>query len=153
MLLWHRHGPAPPSLLCCRLLLSPPGYSTNLANSWLLSSTNCPLLSSCLHPTYRHCAWSRSFHRRRCSSPRNFWTPCSSTARRWWCRHECSSRIHWGGRSFLPPPPSLDNPQTFSIDEEHYYALSELPLTYPWPSITIDLRDYVPFLERHLIAL
>ena len=29
---------------------------------------------------------------------------------------------------------SLDDPQTFSIDEEHYYALSELPLTYPWPS-------------------
>ena len=46
---------------------------------------------------------------------------------------------------------SIDHPP-FSIDEEHYIALSQLPLTYPWPSITIDLRPYVPFLERHLVA-
>ena len=46
---------------------------------------------------------------------------------------------------------SLDHPP-FSIDEDHYIALSQLPLTYPWPSITIDLRPYVPFLERHIIA-
>ena len=32
----------------------------------------------------------------------------------------------------------------FSIDEEHYIALSQLP--------HLDLRPYVPFLERHLIA-
>ena len=46
---------------------------------------------------------------------------------------------------------AIDHPP-FSIDEEHYIALSQLPLTYPWPSITIDLRPYVPFLERHLVA-
>ena len=46
---------------------------------------------------------------------------------------------------------SLDK-SPFSIDEDHYYALSELPLTYPWPSITIDLREYLPFLERHLVT-
>ena len=46
---------------------------------------------------------------------------------------------------------SLAHPP-FSIDEEHYIALSELPLTYPWPAITIDLRPYVPFLERHIIT-
>ena len=58
----------------------------------------------------------------------------------------------------LPTPPklkpllhALDHPP-FIIDEELYIALSELPLTYPWPSITIDLRPYVPFLERHLVA-
>ena len=44
---------------------------------------------------------------------------------------------------------SLDHPP-FSLDEDHYIALSQLPLTYPWPSITIDLRPYVPFLERHI---
>ena len=46
---------------------------------------------------------------------------------------------------------SLDHPP-FSIDEDHYIALSQLPVTYPWPSITIDLRPYVPFLERHIIT-
>ena len=46
---------------------------------------------------------------------------------------------------------AIDHPP-FTIDEEHYIALSQLPLTYPWPSITIDLRPYVPFLERHLVA-
>ena len=46
---------------------------------------------------------------------------------------------------------AIDHPP-FIIDEEHYIALSQLPLTYPWPSITIDLRPYVPFLERHLVA-
>ena len=46
---------------------------------------------------------------------------------------------------------AIDNPP-FIIDEEHYIALSQLPLTYPWPSITIDLRPYLPFLERHLVA-
>lgn len=46
---------------------------------------------------------------------------------------------------------SLADPP-FSLDENQYYALSQLPLTYPWPSITIDLRPYVPFLERHIIT-
>ena len=46
---------------------------------------------------------------------------------------------------------AIDHPP-FTIDEEHYIALSQLPLTYPWPSITIDLRPYVQFLERHLVA-
>ena len=46
---------------------------------------------------------------------------------------------------------AIDHPP-FIIDEEHYIALSQLPFTYPWPSITIDLRPYVPFLERHLVA-
>ena len=46
---------------------------------------------------------------------------------------------------------AIDHPP-FIIDEEHYIALSQLPLTYPWPSITIDLRPYVPFFERHLVA-
>ena len=46
---------------------------------------------------------------------------------------------------------AIDHPP-FTIDEEHYTALSQLPLTYPWPSITIDLRPYVPFWERHLVA-
>ena len=40
---------------------------------------------------------------------------------------------------------ALDHPP-FIIDEELYIA------PYPWPSITIDLRPYVPFLERHLVA-
>ena len=46
---------------------------------------------------------------------------------------------------------AIDHPP-FIIDEEHYIALSQLPLTYPWPSITIDLRPYIPFFERHLVA-
>ena len=46
---------------------------------------------------------------------------------------------------------AIDHPP-FIIDEEHYIALSQLPLTCPWPSITIDLRPCVPFLERHLVA-
>ena len=46
---------------------------------------------------------------------------------------------------------AIDHPP-FIFDEEHYIALSQLPLTYPWPSITIDLRPFVPFLERHLVA-
>ena len=51
--------------------------------------------------------------------------------------------------AFLHLLHSLDHPP-FSLDEHHYIALSQLPLTYPWPSITIDLRPYVPFLERHI---
>ena len=46
---------------------------------------------------------------------------------------------------------AIDHPP-FTIDKEHYIALSQLSLTYPWPSITIDLRPYVQFLERHLVA-
>lgn len=46
---------------------------------------------------------------------------------------------------------SLDHPP-FTLQEEHYDALSQLPLTYPWTSITIDLKEYVPFLERHLVT-
>ena len=34
---------------------------------------------------------------------------------------------------------AIDHPP-FIIDKKHYIALSQLPLTYPWPSITIDLR-------------
>ena len=45
----------------------------------------------------------------------------------------------------------IDNP-AFIIDEELYIALFQLPFTYSWPSITIDLRPYLPFLERHLVA-
>ena len=43
-------------------------------------------------------------------------------------------------------------PQLPCFDSQHYLALSHLPLTYPWPILVLDLKSYVPLLERHVIT-
>ena len=43
-------------------------------------------------------------------------------------------------------------PQLPSFDSQHYLALSHLPLTYPWPILVLDLKSYIPLLERHVIT-
>ena len=43
-------------------------------------------------------------------------------------------------------------PQLPSFDSQHYLALSNLPLTYPWPNLILDLKSYIPLLERHVIT-
>ena len=35
-------------------------------------------------------------------------------------------------------------PQLPSFDSQHYLALSHLPLTYPWPILALDLKNYIP---------
>ena len=43
-------------------------------------------------------------------------------------------------------------PQLPSFDSQHYLALSHLPLTYPWPILVLDLKSYIPPLERYVIT-
>ena len=43
-------------------------------------------------------------------------------------------------------------PQMPTFDAQHYLALSHLPLTYPWPILILDLKNYVPLLERHVLT-
>ena len=40
-------------------------------------------------------------------------------------------------------------PQLPSFDSQHYLALSHLPLTYPWSILVLDLKSFIPLLERH----
>ena len=45
----------------------------------------------------------------------------------------------------LPPTP-------LSFDPLFYLALSSLPLTYPWPILTIDLKNFLPLMDRHVLT-
>ena len=40
------------------------------------------------------------------------------------------------------------SPQSLSFDPLFYLALSSLPLTYPWPILTIDLKNFLPLMDR-----
>ena len=39
-----------------------------------------------------------------------------------------------------------------SFDPLFYLALSSLPLTYPWPILTIDLKGFLPLMDRHVLT-
>ena len=39
-----------------------------------------------------------------------------------------------------------------SFDPLFYLALSSLPLTYPWPILTIDLKNFLPLMDRHVLT-
>ena len=39
-----------------------------------------------------------------------------------------------------------------SFDPLFYLALSSLPLTYPWPILTIDLKSFLPLMDRHVLT-
>ena len=40
------------------------------------------------------------------------------------------------------------SPKPLSFDPLFYLALSSLPLTYPWPILTIDLKNFLPLMDR-----
>ena len=44
------------------------------------------------------------------------------------------------------------SPQSLSFDPLFYLALSSLPLTYPWPILTIDLKNFLPLMDRHVLT-
>ena len=52
----------------------------------------------------------------------------------------------WSAHSAVAPPKSL------SFDPLFYLALSSLPLTYPWPILTIDLKNFLPLMDRHVLT-
>ena len=39
-----------------------------------------------------------------------------------------------------------------AFDPQFYLALSNLPLTYPWPILTIDLKNFLPLMDRHVLT-
>ena len=39
-----------------------------------------------------------------------------------------------------------------AFDPQFYLALSNLPLTYPWPILTIDLKNFLPLMDRHVMT-
>ena len=39
-----------------------------------------------------------------------------------------------------------------AFDPQFYSALSNLPLTYPWPILTIDLKNFLPPMDRHVLT-
>ena len=43
------------------------------------------------------------------------------------------------------------SPRPLSFDPLFYLALSSLPLTYPWPILTIDLKNFLPLMDRHVL--
>ena len=43
------------------------------------------------------------------------------------------------------------SPKPLSFDPLFYLALSSLPLTYPWPILTIDLKNFLPLMDRHVL--
>ena len=45
---------------------------------------------------------------------------------------------------------SKDNPQP--LTKIHYHAMSHLPLTYPWVSLVLDLKEVLPVYDHHLTA-
>ena len=44
------------------------------------------------------------------------------------------------------------SPTPLSFDPLFYLALSSLPLTYPWPILTIDLKNFLPLMDRHVLT-
>ena len=44
------------------------------------------------------------------------------------------------------------SPKPLSFDPLFYLALSSLPLTYPWPILTIDLKNFLPLMDRHVLT-
>ena len=44
------------------------------------------------------------------------------------------------------------SPKSLSFDPLFYLALSSLPLTYPWPILTIDLKNFLPLMDRHVLT-
>ena len=44
------------------------------------------------------------------------------------------------------------SPKSLSFDPLFYPALSSLPLTYPWPILTIDLKNFLPLMDRHVLT-
>ena len=46
----------------------------------------------------------------------------------------------------------LFSSQLSCFDSQHYFALSHLPLTCPWPILVLDLKSHVSLLELHVIA-
>ena len=44
------------------------------------------------------------------------------------------------------------SPTHLSFDPLFYLALSSLPLTYPWPILTIDLKNFLPLMDRHVLT-
>ena len=45
---------------------------------------------------------------------------------------------------------ATDGPQP--LDKIHYHAMSHLPLTYPWASMVLDLKEVLPVYDHHLTA-
>ena len=39
-----------------------------------------------------------------------------------------------------------------TFDPLFYLALSSLPLTYPWPILTVDLKSFLPLMDRHVLT-
>ena len=38
-----------------------------------------------------------------------------------------------------------------TFDSQHYLALSHRPLAYPWFVLTLDLKAYIPLMDRHVL--
>ena len=45
-----------------------------------------------------------------------------------------------------------DHPTRPGFDPLFYLALSNLPLTYPWPILTVDLKSFLPLMDRHVMT-
>ena len=45
-----------------------------------------------------------------------------------------------------------EHPTHPGFDPLFYLALSNLPLTYPWPILTIDLKNFLPLMDRHVMT-
>ena len=45
-----------------------------------------------------------------------------------------------------------EHPTHPNFDPLFYLALSNLPLTYPWPILTIDLKNFLPLMDRHVMT-
>ena len=45
-----------------------------------------------------------------------------------------------------------EHPTHPAFDPLFYLALSSLPLTYPWPILTIDLKSFLPLMDRHVMT-
>ena len=45
-----------------------------------------------------------------------------------------------------------EHPTHPGFDPLFYLALSNLPLTYPWPILTVDLNSFLPLMDRHVMT-
>ena len=45
-----------------------------------------------------------------------------------------------------------EHPTHPGFDPLFYLALSNLPLTYPWPILTVDLKSFLPLMDRHVMT-
>ena len=45
-----------------------------------------------------------------------------------------------------------EHPTHPGFDPLFYLALSNLPLTYPWPILTVDLKNFLPLMDRHVMT-